>query len=224
MTDLLTSEWVFVVLFLFAVLDGFFPPIPSETAVIALATTWVAGDGPNVVLVALVAAAGAFAGDQLAYVVGRRVAGRTSRRRRTEKAGTAGRRARSILLDRGGPALLAARFIPGGRVVVTTTAGALSYPRRNFMAWTAGGALAWAAYYAMIGSITGTWLRGNTLAAIVIGVAGGSVLGWLVDRGVRRRARHASALLDDDSAGLRAASGEVIQTVPPTHGSPPSST
>lgn len=186
MTELLTSEWVYLVLFLFAVLDGFFPPIPSETAVIALATTWVAGDGPNLVLVALVAATGAFAGDQIAYVVGRRVAGRASRRRAGDD-GTTGSRARTILLARGGPALLAARFVPGGRVVVTTTAGALGFPRRPFMAWTAAGALAWAVYYALIGSVAGAWLRGNTLVAVVVGVAGGSLLGWLVDRASRRR-------------------------------------
>ena len=33
---LVGSPWIFVVLYLFATIDGFFPPIPSESIVIAL--------------------------------------------------------------------------------------------------------------------------------------------------------------------------------------------
>lgn len=190
MTALLASEWVFVVLFAFAVLDGFVPPVPSETAVIVLATAWVNGHGPDLLLMVLVAAAGAFTGDQLAYAVGRRFSGRLAARQEAGLRGSAAlARMQEMLAVRGGPALLAARFVPGGRVAVCVAGGALGFGRRAFMAWTAGGALLWAVYYAAIGSVAGAWLRGNALAAVVVGVAGGTAIGWVVDRVVQRRAR-----------------------------------
>jgi membrane-associated protein len=196
-TALLASGWVFVVLFAFALLDGFFPPVPSETAVIALATAWVAGQGPHILLVVLVAAAGAFSGDQLAYTLGRTFSGRLAARQEAGLRGSgAVARVQGLIVSRGGPALLAARFVPGGRVAVTLAAGALRFPRRRFVAWTAGGTLLWASYYAAIGSVAGVWLRGNAPAAIVVGVAGGTAIGWLVDQVLRRRGLAVSAVAD----------------------------
>jgi membrane protein DedA with SNARE-associated domain len=197
MTELLSSEWVFLALFVFAVLDGFFPPMPSETAIIALAAAWSAGDGQPLPLIILIAAAGAFAGDQLTYNVGRGLARRRLRRRPGGLRGLA--RAQTLIADHGGPALLAARFIPGGRVAATTAAGVLGFPRAAYAAWTGGGAVAWAAYYAAIGSVTGAWLRGNTLLAVIIGVAGGMLLGYVANA-VVRRARSSPNRADDDPA------------------------
>ena len=51
------SPWIFVVLYLFATIDGFFPPIPSESVVIALAALAISSGQPNIWLVMLVAAA-----------------------------------------------------------------------------------------------------------------------------------------------------------------------
>lgn len=194
MTELLSSDLVLVVLFAFAVLDGFFPPVPSETAVIALAAAAGTGAaGPPALLVVAVAAGGAFTGDQLAYGVGRRVSGRLGR---TEgRAARAVSRAAERVQRHGGTLLLAARFVPGGRVAATIAAGALGFPRPAYLAWTGAGALVWAAYYAAIGSVSGAWLQGSTLLAIGVGVLGGLLLGSVIDRGVqalgRRRGRRA---------------------------------
>ena len=43
---LVGSPWLFLVLYLFVTIDGFFPPIPSESVVIALATLATAAGEP----------------------------------------------------------------------------------------------------------------------------------------------------------------------------------
>ena len=65
------SPWLYAVLFALAAVDGFFPIVPSETSVIAAGVFAAAGDS-SIPLVIVAAALGAFAGDQIAYAVGRR--------------------------------------------------------------------------------------------------------------------------------------------------------
>ena len=71
--DLATSPWALPVLLVCCWVDGFFPPVPSESLVISLATLTVAGSGPPLWGIVLVAAAGAFLGDVTAFALGRRV-------------------------------------------------------------------------------------------------------------------------------------------------------
>ena len=72
-TMVVVSPWAMLVLFALCMLDGFLPPVPSESVVIALAALSVTGAAPPVPLLILVAALGAFAGDQIAYRLGARV-------------------------------------------------------------------------------------------------------------------------------------------------------
>ncbi len=129
---LAASPWVYPALWLFATIDGFFPPIPSETAVIALAALGGASGAPSVPLVILAAALGAFTGDQVAYTIGALVDVRRlpylHRPRPQAMLGWAER----ALSERGASFILAARYIPVGRVAVNMTAGALRFPRRRF--------------------------------------------------------------------------------------------
>jgi membrane-associated protein len=107
-------------------------------------------------------------------------------------------------LDRRGASfIIAARYVPVGRVAVNMTAGALHFPRRRFVGLTAVAAVMWAAYSAAIGIGAGAVLKGNPLLAIVVGVVGGVVLGLLVDWLMRtwHRRRHA-----DDPAPVTDAS------------------
>lgn len=67
------TAWVYVGLFLFAMIDGFFPPIPSESAVIALASLSASTGHPAMLGVGAAAALGAFTGDHIAYAIGRHV-------------------------------------------------------------------------------------------------------------------------------------------------------
>jgi membrane-associated protein len=70
---LAASPLVYLGMYLFAVIDGFFPPIPSESLAIALAALSVSTGRPNLALIILFAATGAFTGDQIAYTIGKRL-------------------------------------------------------------------------------------------------------------------------------------------------------
>lgn len=54
-----SSPWLLLIVFAVTVIDGVFPPVPSETIVISAAALSAAGDGPHLALLVLVAAAGA---------------------------------------------------------------------------------------------------------------------------------------------------------------------
>lgn len=185
----LASGWVLPVLFAFAVLDGFVPPVPSETAVVALAAAAAAGQPtPPVALIVAVAAVGALVGDQAAYWVGVRLGSRSVSTGDGWLARGA-RRLGHVVRRRGGPVFVVARFIPGGRVAASLTAGATGFGWPAFTAWTATGAVTWAGVYAVIGSASGTWLGGHPLVAIAVAVLVVAALGLGVDAVVRRRSR-----------------------------------
>ena len=61
--------WVIGALWGLCVIDGFFPPVPSESLVVALAAI----GHPSRWLIIPVAAAGAICGDNIAYWVGRQL-------------------------------------------------------------------------------------------------------------------------------------------------------
>lgn len=192
-----------LVMFVVAVVDGFFPPIPSETVLVAaVAAAASTGDAATVVMVTAVAALGAAIGDNVAYALGRAVG--TSRfawMRRPRVAATLAR-TRRALTERGAPLILGARYIPVGRVAVNMTAGALRYPRRRFVPLSIVGGVTWAAYSAAIGVIAGQWLKGQPLLSAVIGVVFALVIGLVIDRvgALRRRRAAADASASDASA------------------------
>src|SRR6201982_4249715 len=61
-------------------LDAIFPVLPSETAVIALGVATAGSVDPRIALLVGCAAAGAFAGDNLSYLLGRRFGPAVQRR------------------------------------------------------------------------------------------------------------------------------------------------
>jgi len=198
---LVGSPWIFVVLYLFATIDGFFPPIPSESVVIALAAVSMAEGTPNLWLLILVAAAGAWSGDQIAYLIGTRVKVRQLRLLRSRRGQAAVDWAENALANRGAAFIIAARYIPVGRVAVNMTAGAVGYSRRRFMGLTAIAAVTWGCYSTVIGIGAGAWLHDNTVLAVVVGVVGGLAIGLAVDWVLRRLIRRgvlAPALVPSD--------------------------
>jgi membrane-associated protein len=75
--------------------------------------------------------------------------------------------------------IIVGRFIPGGRTVVTLSAGTLGYPWRRFVLFDAIAASIWASYAALLGYVGGhafekqPW-KGLLLAfAIALAVTGG---------------------------------------------------
>ena len=183
------SPAIFLILYLFAAIDGFFPPIPSESLVIALASLSAAQGTPSLLLVILVAAAGAFTGDQIAYTIGSRVDVRRLRIFRSAKAQSALDWADRALHERGASFIIAGRYIPVGRVAVNMTAGALHFRRRTFVLLDILASITWALYATAIGVSAGKVLQGHPVIAIVVGVIGGMLIGLLVDTVLSRWAR-----------------------------------
>ncbi|GAA3805277.1 DedA family protein [Cellulomonas soli] len=180
------SPWVFLVVYLFATIDGFFPPIPSESVIIAFAALAMSSGEPNLWLVMLVASAGAFTGDQIAYQIGSKVDVRRVRFLQRPAAQRTIDWAERALARRGASFIIAARYIPIGRVAVNMTAGALGFRRRRFMLLTGLAAVTWAAYSTAIGIGAGIWLHDHPLIAIAAGVVGGILIGLVVDWLLRR--------------------------------------
>ncbi|MBN2176909.1 MAG: DedA family protein [Demequinaceae bacterium] len=180
--DLTTSVWIYLAVWAVAVIDGIFPPVPSESIVIAAATTWRIEHTPVIWGVWLAAAVGAWCGDQIAFSIGRAVHPNRVPFLRGPKGRSVLAWAEHALEHRGTAFILAARFIPIGRVAVNLTAGALRFPRRRFMIIDAVAACLWATYGCVLGVFAGSLVNDSLLLAIAIGVVGGILLGYLVDR------------------------------------------
>lgn len=192
--SLAASPWIYLVALVVAAVDGFFPPMPSETIVVAAAAIGAATGTPHAVLIGLAAALGAFAGDNLTYLLGRRIGTDRFRWMRGGRASAAIGWARRSLEQRGTSLILIARYIPVGRIAVNLTAGATGYPRRRFVAASAVAAVTWAAYSVAIGTIAGVWFEANPLVGAAIGVALALLIGIVIDRvSARRRARREPA-------------------------------
>ena len=193
------TPWVFVALYAFATIDGFFPPIPSESVIIALAALFVANGTPDFWILGAVAAAGAFTGDQIAYSIGKHIPIRRLRFMRGPKAQASLAWAERALAERGASFIIAARYIPIGRVAVNMTAGATAYPRRRFTALAVVAAISWSIYSVLLGIGAGKLFgKEHPLLAMAIGVAAGLLLGvlvdWLISWWGRRRGRPVGVL------------------------------
>ncbi len=195
-----SSNWSYVAIFAVAVLDAFFPVVPSETMVIVAGTLAGAGD-LNVFLVILAAWGGAVTGDNISYGIGKVVGERTVKRLfRHEKAHRGFDWAEQQLEERGSYIIIVARFIPFGRTAVTFTSGyTRGLPWHRFFRYdlVAGGV--WATYATMLGYVGGQAVRGAAVEGRPARV------GDCVRRGVLRRMGEASAI----EARRRAAAGAV---------------
>ena len=149
------SGWAYAILFVLAFLDALVPVVPSETSVITAGVVASAGD-LSLPLVILFAASGAFAGDNTSYFVGARYGTRINDRFfQSEKAKGRIAWAQRQVQERGGELIVIARFIPGGRTVVTLSAGTLGYPWRRFVVFDAIAATIWAVYASLLGYLGG---------------------------------------------------------------------
>lgn len=168
------------------VIDGFFPPIPSESVVVGLAAVAATADVPNPWLLMAVAALGAFTGDNTAYLIGRSVGTKRWRWMRGPRMQRAFRWAGRELRKRPASLILVARFVPIGRVAVNLTAGATHYSRPRFVGMTVLSATLWATYSVAIGLFFGQWFENNHLLGAVIAIICAILLGILVDIAIAR--------------------------------------
>jgi membrane-associated protein len=168
--ELMSSWWIYLALWGFAALDGFFPAIPSETLVVT-AGVFAASGEPNLYAVIVVAAVGAFMGDHISYALGRGAGGRLlDRMKPGTKRYAAVLWARRALAERGGLVLVVARYVPGGRTAVTLTMGSVRYPLRQFSGFAALAAVSWGIYCSLVGYIGGKAFEDNPLKGVVLGI------------------------------------------------------
>lgn len=181
--DFSESLWIYPGVFGLSLLDGFFPVVPSESVIIATATTALQTGEPLLVLIFVAGALGAWCGDQIAYFIGARA---DVRRWRVFRRGRWLRSldwAENQLERRGATLIVAARFIPMGRVLVNLSAGALRYPHRRFSGIDGVAVAIWAAWSIALGTVAGALLpEDNLLLSIVVGVIAGVVLGFAVEK------------------------------------------
>jgi membrane protein DedA with SNARE-associated domain len=171
-------------------LDAIFPVVPSETAIIALGVATAGSADPRIVLLVACAAAGAFLGDNLSYLIGRRFgpwaerkffAGEKGARRRA----WAGRSLRRF----GMQVIIVCRFIPGGRTAVTLTCGLIGYNRRRFVVATAAAAVIWALYAFFIGRLGGKAFEDKPWVGLLVAFSATVVVSALIEAARRIRSR-----------------------------------
>jgi membrane-associated protein len=163
------SALSYLIAFVIPALDAILPVLPAESAIIALGVATAGSTDPRIALLIGCAAAGAFVGDNLGYLLGRRFGPAVQRRFFTTPKGKKARAWAERSLGKYGPQLIiVCRFIPGGRTAVTLTCGLTGYPRRRFAAATALAAVIWALYAFFIGRIGGRAFEDNPWAGLVI--------------------------------------------------------
>jgi membrane-associated protein len=176
-------------------LDALIPLVPSESAIIALGVATAGSADPRIAVLIALAACGAFIGDNVCYLLGRRFGPAISKR---VFAGARGARRRAWArrsLDRyGARIIIGCRFIPGGRTAVTLTCGLVGYSRRRFVAATACSGAFWACYAFFIGRLGGKAFEDEPWAGLLLALGAALVISVLVEivrrawqaRGARR--------------------------------------
>jgi membrane-associated protein len=186
----------YLIAFVIPALDAIFPVLPAESAIIALGVATAGSADPRIALLVGCAAAGAFLGDNLSYLIGRRFGPAVERRFFTTPKGARARAWAERSLDRFGmPLIIVCRFIPGGRTAVTLTCGLTGYPRRRFVTAAAVAAVIWALYAFFIGRIGGQAFEDNPWAGLVIAFGASIAISALIEairRLLARRRRRAA--------------------------------
>jgi membrane-associated protein len=168
------NNWSYLIIFTVAVVDAFFPLVPSETTLVIGGTFAASGD-LSLLLVILAGATGAVIGDNISYGLGTLVGERTIKRWFSgEKAHKRFEWAERTLDERGAYIILIARFIPGGRTAVTFSAGYVhSLSWRRFIVYDVAAGIVWATYAALLGYFGGKTFEDHPLlgVAVALGIA-----------------------------------------------------
>jgi len=180
--QLVATYGVWAVLF-FVSIESMGVPVPGETMLLVAAVYAGATHQLSIALVIAAAAAGAVAGDNLGYLIGRQGGERLLRRVGPALRLTAGRLTlvRYLFRRHGGKAVFFGRFVAVLRVFAAFLAGVAHMPWRRFALANAAGGIVWATTMGLLGyglgaSVTGPLgYIGLALAAVIV-VAGVIVL------------------------------------------------
>lgn len=163
-----SSPSFYLIIFGVALMDSVIPIVPSETMVIIAGVS--AGSGKLFLpLVIISAASGAFTGDNLSYLIGRSASARITRYyERKEKGRKRLEWAHTQVQERGGLLLVTARFIPGGRTIVTLSCGITNQTHQWFAKWALLAGSIWAIYASLLGYIGGKTFGDNHALAFLV--------------------------------------------------------
>jgi membrane protein DedA with SNARE-associated domain len=187
------SDWSYLIVFAIALLDAFFPVVPSEATAIAAGV--VAGTGGlRVELVILAASLGAIAGDNVSFAIGHYLGARVERRFFSgEKAQKRLKWAQQTLDRRGGYLIVVARFIPGGRTATTFIAGFVeTFPWHRFIRFDAIAGFIWGTYTVMLGYVGGRSFEEQPWKGLLLAFAVALTVTGVVElvRHLRQRRAH----------------------------------
>ena len=177
------SPLSYLIAFLLPCLDAVLPVVPSETVLIAFGVATAGSADPRIFLLLLCAAAGAFAGDNLSYLIGWRFGPWATRRFFAPGSKGAARRdwAERSLRRFGMGLIIVCRFIPGGRTAVTLCCGLIRYSWRRFCAATAIASVIWASYAFLAGRLGGKAFEDKPLVGFAVAFGGALVVSGIVE-------------------------------------------
>lgn len=203
MFDWLTQEVgqsavTYPIVFVAAGTDVLFPLIPSETIVITASVLAAQGELFIWLIVPLVAV-GAFLGDNLCYLLGRKIGDPVADRLfKGEKGQARLQWAEAALRRRGAILIGVGRFIPGGRTATTFAAGTLEMPYRQFAVADAFAAVLWAFYVSMLGYLGGETFKNNLWLPLGSSLACAMAVGASFEVWRRLQRRRGKDILGDE--------------------------
>jgi membrane protein DedA with SNARE-associated domain len=139
-------------------------------------------------LLVLIVIVAAIAGPIVGYEIGRRMGDRLFAARGLRRVQPGVEKARQILRDRGGAAVLAGRFVAVVRALMPAAAGAAGVRYRTFSIYNVLGAAIWGAGYSLLGYLAGSAYAvvagrvGTGLAVIIVVIVAGVIAVWLARR------------------------------------------
>jgi membrane-associated protein len=192
------SAVTYPVVFAAAGLDVLIPLIPSETIVITASVLAAQGE-LFIWLIVPAVALGAFVGDNLCYLLGRKIGDPIADRLfKGEKGQARLLWAEEALRRRGAILIGVGRFVPGGRTATTFAAGTLEMPYRQFVVADAFAATIWALYISMLGFLGGETFKDNLWLPLGTSFACAMAVGAGFEVRRRIQARHGKDILGDE--------------------------
>jgi membrane-associated protein len=163
LADWAANWWFLILVVVIPFLDSMIPIVPGETTVILAGVAVATGEAEYTLwMVIACGATGAFLGDNFSYSIGRHYAGAIEARAfRKPSFESKLNWSHQQITTRGGPLLITARFIPGGRTVLTLACGLTRQPHGWFARWVAIAGVIWATFAAGLAYVVGQPFKDN---------------------------------------------------------------
>ena len=161
------GNWAYLTIFAFIFGDAICALLPGETT-LNTAATLAANGTLELELVIVAGALGAIAGDSAVYWIMRKWGKRLQKKLENAKENDTVASALDFLGSSAPLLLVAGRYVPGVRTVVSATLGLSHFSYRKFALWSAVGGTFWSVYTCGLAYLVASALVGFPLASIVI--------------------------------------------------------